>query len=328
LTDHIEPRTRELIMNGNGRRKIWRGLCILGAVIASPSQATAAPVLVLEYRFNETGTTATSSGADATPLALKSATGAATDLHSADQLGVSGLAGDRSLDNTAALGMGAGVASGGRGEQPDIASIDHFRSFTITGWFKTQAVAIRNAAHIIDNDETALAPPQSYGYRLEAGGTAGTLHLVVDTVGIGPTGMTNSPAVYTEIDQWVFFAVSYDGTRAADNVGFFKGSPTGAAARAGTGSADAGEVSDGITGMTVGNNGDFTRPVDGYLDDIRIFGNNVDASGVLSASDLELIRQADLLNQPIPEPASLATITPVVLLTRRMCRRRAPHPPR
>ena len=52
-----------------------------------PPQAQTA---ILKYKFDETGTTALSTGSDGTAVTLRNSSGAATDLHSSDGLGVSG----------------------------------------------------------------------------------------------------------------------------------------------------------------------------------------------------------------------------------------------
>src|SRR3972149_6706950 len=105
-------------------------VCLIPCLVQTVQAQTA----ILEYKFNETGSTAPSTGSNATVLILKDSSGAATDLHSADSLGVSGLAGDRAFDNTASTSMGG---SGGMAEQADLAAIDTLTSFTLQGWFKT-----------------------------------------------------------------------------------------------------------------------------------------------------------------------------------------------
>src|SRR3972149_4055276 len=97
-------------------------------------QTVQAQTAILEYKFDETGTTAPSTGSDVTAVTLRNSGGVATDLHSADSLGVSSLTGDRAFDNTASTSMGG---NGGMAEQADLAAIDTLTSFTLQGWFKT-----------------------------------------------------------------------------------------------------------------------------------------------------------------------------------------------
>ena len=104
--------------------------------IATPATAQT----VLYYDFDETGTTAASQGSDTTALTMRDDAGTATDLHSADARGVSGLAGDRSFQNTAVSDHGSAANAGTNGfraDQADNNAIDALGSFTISGWFKT-----------------------------------------------------------------------------------------------------------------------------------------------------------------------------------------------
>jgi|SRR3989339_1059130 len=82
------------------------------------AQTVQAQTAILEYKFDETNTTAPSTGSDVTAVTLRNTNGDATDLHSADGLGVSsGLTGDRAFNNTASTDMGG---DGGRADQADL----------------------------------------------------------------------------------------------------------------------------------------------------------------------------------------------------------------
>ena len=72
-------------------------------LILCRAQTVQAQTVILEYKFNEAGssTLAQSTGSNTTAVTLRNTSGVATDLHSADGLGVSGLTGDRAIDNTA-----------------------------------------------------------------------------------------------------------------------------------------------------------------------------------------------------------------------------------
>src|SRR3990172_8404373 len=181
-------------------------------------QTVQAQTAILEYKFNETGTTAPSTGSDATAVTLRDSAGAATDLHSADGLGVSGLTGDRAFDNTASTSMGG---SGGRADQADLAAIDTLTSFTLQGWFKTDGstaigggIGISKAVLIHNTSGIAV---NAVGFELF--GQQGDLKLAVD-------GSNASTSEYGDTQSWVFFAVTYDGTLASNNVKFYKGSRT------------------------------------------------------------------------------------------------------
>src|SRR3990167_2976306 len=107
-------------MNKNITRVRWLNALFLPfsvCLILYLGQTVQAQTAILEYKFDETGTTAPSTGSNVTAVTLRNSAGAATDLHSADSLGVSGLTGDRAFDNTASSSMGG---SGGRAEQAEI----------------------------------------------------------------------------------------------------------------------------------------------------------------------------------------------------------------
>src|SRR3990167_4139683 len=184
-------------------------------------QTVQAQTAILKYTFDETGTTAPSTGSDVTAVTLRdnSVVGNATDLHSADGLGVSGgLTGDRAFDNTASTSMGG---SGGRADQADLAAIDTLTSFTLQGWFKTaESTAIGGGggtrkAVLLHNTSTSQG--QTKGFELF--GQQNKLKLAVD-------GSNVETSAYGDTQSWIFFAVTYDGTLTptSDNVKFYKGS--------------------------------------------------------------------------------------------------------
>jgi len=248
-------------------------------------QTVQAQTAILEYKFNETGTTAPSTGSDATAVTLRNSAGAATDLHSADGLGVSGVTGDRAFDNTASTSMGG---SGGRADQADLAAIDTLTSFTLQGWFKTdgstaigggisKAVVLHNTSGIAVN---------AAGFELF--GQQGDLKLAVDD-------SNASTSAYGDTQSWVFFAVTYDGTLASNNVKFYKGSGTSTVTQLGTQTVNKGQVDSDTDGLGIGNeSGSSNFPFDGFLDNIRIFGSQSDNSGVLTLAQLESIRSGDV----------------------------------
>src|SRR5205085_5209175 len=83
-----------------------RGLYTTTLFVCFCTFAHAVPSPIFEYRFNETGTSAASTGLDPSPLTFQNSSGVISDLHSAAGLGVSGQVGDRAFDNTASTAMG------------------------------------------------------------------------------------------------------------------------------------------------------------------------------------------------------------------------------
>ncbi len=276
-------------------------LLLLGPLFLELPVEAQTPLLV--YLFNETGTAAPSSGSVSAGLTLTDVAGVPTDLHSADMGGVSGLPGDRSFDNTASTGMGGAGVGGGAHQAGDLLAIDVFSSFTLQGWFYASSV-MNNAARLFDNGSSTA------GWLLW--GNNGTLGLYVDGVVLYPGNN-----LYNQTAEWIFFAVTYDGTLTSDNLKFYRGTKTTPVIQIGaTLSMTVGSVNDSAVPLSVGNtsvaNGSI-RPFDGYLDNMRVFGADSGNSGVLALSQLETIRLNDLQN--VPEPTmSLVLIAGCVLL--------------
>src|SRR3989304_9079921 len=252
-------------------------------------QTVQAQTAILKYTFDETGTTAPSTGSDVTAVTLRdnSVVGNATDLHSADGLGVSGLTGDRAFDNTASTDMGG---DGGRADQADLVAIDTLTSFTLQGWFKTAgSTAIGGGggtrkAVLLHNTSTSQG--QTKGFELF--GQPNKLKLAVD-------GSNVETSAYGDTQSWIFFAVTYDGTLTSDNVKFYKGSASSEVTLVTTLTIDMGRGEDDTGGLGIGNErGRNDSPFDGYLDNVRVYGSQGDNSGVLTLAQLDSIRAGDV----------------------------------
>jgi hypothetical protein len=242
------------------------------------------PLPLAEYKFNETGTSANSTGTDTTALQLFNAVGTATDLHSADATGITGLPGDRALDLTAATGMGSGYTGPYSKHGADDDNLDTLKSFTVTGWLKTAGSAsITSGAHLVRQEAAVNGP----GFFVVSDSLAGRLVCNVDSTS------ASCPVTYGGTQQWVFFAVTYDGTQTANNVKFYVGSPTSATTLAYTNTIDRGTVDENTAPLYVGNSPSADRPFDGLLDNIRIFGSKTDATGALTQTQVETVRAGD-----------------------------------
>jgi fibronectin-binding autotransporter adhesin len=261
---------------------------------------------ILEYRFNETGTTVVGS-CPTNPITLSNANGTIADLHSADGTGVSNLPGDRAFDNTASSQMGKGNNNtGGIANQGDLAAIDKLASLTLQGWFKTApGTTIGGFARLFDNHDDKITPQGGYEFwgGSRSSFTSGTptdpgkLTLLLDDGEVSTT-----TAAYQDQDTWVFFAVSYDGTLITNNVKFFKGTKASPVALVDTLTLNKGTVNEDQIGLGLGNRlrpSSFRdRPLDGFLDNMRIFGTPIGKGGVLSQSELEALRIRDISNLP------------------------------
>jgi hypothetical protein len=236
--------------------------------------------LIFEFTFNDSGPMTYSSSASGREVDLEFQTqnGDPADWHGVAGSGVSGLALDRSFDNTASTGMGSGE-SGGRAIQAVPEDWGPYDSFTFSGWYRTQSGMIGSFGRLFWWD----APHQLYTFPDQG------FFLAVNSEFVG------SPTVYDEEDEWVFFAVSHDGTQTANNVVFYKGTVTGPVVAMGTVDLDAGPFSPGAQRFSIGNNPPFsqpTQPFDGWLDNFRLHAGE-GSTGVLSAGELEAMRAAD-----------------------------------
>ena len=78
--------------------------------------------------------------------------GVATNLHSADALGVSGQPGDRAFDNRATPSMGS--TTSGKATVANRTWFRDLQAFTLQGWFKTDgAQTIGNNASLIEDSD-------------------------------------------------------------------------------------------------------------------------------------------------------------------------------
>ncbi|MFA6962133.1 MAG: PEP-CTERM sorting domain-containing protein [Opitutaceae bacterium] len=273
--------------------------------------------LLLEYTFNQTGTTVPSSGSVSAPLTFNNAGGAAADLHSSSGGGVSGASGDLAFNNTASSGMGStgtgGYTTSGTSIGGDLGTLT---SFTIQGWFRTaDSNALLGSGAKIFNLFNAST---TKGIDL-AGLADGTLTLNVN----GVSAQSPFTTGYYGKDVWVFFAVTYDGTSSVNNVNFYYGTSSGSVTliTGGTKSLNGGSMSVASTALGLGNlAGSNARPFDGSLDNVRLFGAQSGTSGVLTANQLEQYRLGDISN--IPEPSTFALLAAGSIFTVAVIRRR------
>ncbi|EIP98978.1 PEP-CTERM putative exosortase interaction domain-containing protein [Opitutaceae bacterium TAV1] len=295
-------------------------LLCLSLCAAALQTAASAQTLLLEYTFDDYtagSTTAKNTGSlgSAADLTLYQAVGltggaadrfgTAADLYSAANTGLRNTG--RAFNNTAATGMGSGgnTNTGNRAQTGNEASaaIGALQSFTVQGWFKTGGdTAIGDGAKLFEM-YTTTGPK---GLTVSAA-NGSQLILNVD----GATRTSTGTAPYGATGSWVFFAVSYDGTLTANNVNFYVGSETGPTTLVSTGTLDAGALSVTGTGLALGNSlGSNSRPFDGLIDDIRLFGSVSDDSGVLSIGQIESLRATGA----IPEPSTVALIAGASIL--------------
>jgi hypothetical protein len=274
--------------------------------------------MLVEYLFNGTGTTVQNTGTlTNADLNFINADSEAADLYGGAGSGVSGLASDFSFNNTASTGMGS-EGEGGSAEASSFFTMDALASFTITGWLNTSALTGSNG-NILDlyNTSGETAEGIRLTYSLSSDGSVGTLQLRIN--GETYVSSTGGGTFYSG-GEWVFFAVTYDGTTTTDNLVYYIGSEEDSVVVNATRDSSEGSIAFTDTDLTLGNVEDWNaRPFDGMLDNIRMFGSTTDGSGALSLSEIEAYRSTDV----IPEPSESATILGGALLLLALFRRRA-----
>jgi hypothetical protein len=275
------------LFNGKEKQMKRHLVSILCVAVAVPgiltAQATADPVPLVEFHFdgnfNNTGTLG----------------GTATVTEVSGRMAVigEGLAGqDTGFDNTSATAMGG---DGGLTTFDPGTALNGLKSFTVTGWFKSD--------QMFDDNGTLVYFPAPF--KLYASNTG---RMGVTLRNSGGTNYSTGWTGYAFTNQWVFFAVSYDGTSSSNNLCFYVGD-TNASSTMTTNltTLNAGTLSNKLAALRIGcdtTSGD--NAYDGLMDELRIFGSTSSASGALTALDIEGIRQTDI--SLIPEPATVGLL--------------------
>ncbi|MBI3657442.1 MAG: hypothetical protein HY232_13590 [Acidobacteria bacterium] len=279
-----------LIRNGS-LKTLLITLGSLTVIFSISHEALALPAPLFEFKFDQdsltlNGAKDTGSVGRDQRMVTNIDTWAAGDPRTSGGLGVSGQATDRAYDSRNASSMGSAIDGSGVLIYPvdtQAPEIDQLASFTVSGWYRTENAPLGGSARLfkLQNGAAGFDAQITSQLNLEVGGATGGGSSTLRSVGPTPT----------DVNRWVFWAITYDGTKTTNNaIGYigYLGSPVVAV---GTNTIDQGIVS------TVGANyGGFnvTRAVDGLLDNLRIFGSKIDGSGALSLPDLEAYRSADI----------------------------------
>lgn len=250
------------------------GMCCL----MSQSQAQ-----LLEWKFDEeSGEVAESSGtAGSAPLAMKNDR-MSVSLFTPDAGGASGKPGDRAFELSGATGMGAnnppynGPVGMVKPNTEGLSALGGLESLTITGWLKP-ASAVTGAARIVVGKTFSVQA-----------GSSGELQFAVIPDSGQPIHVNSAPR-YTEVGMWMFFAITYDGTRTMDNVSFYVGATGAGLELICTGSIDGGKLPPFSGGLEIGNSSAGVRPFQGMIDDLAIYGAENGADGALPQAKIEEI---------------------------------------
>ena len=284
-----------------------RGVAAIAVGILTVLSCVPVEVQILEFKFNETGTSSLSTGSSDAVVSFLDLSEEEADLHSAAGQGVAGditghpdFGTDRSFDNTASLVM---QGLGGIALNPTDESVSVLKSWTVSGWYKTDGTQIfGNGGTVIFQSPTCFVCTPGVGnsgfaVRGEWGNGFRTTVNGVNT-GIGIAGNQ-----WLDANTWVFFAVTYDGTEDITNLNYYRGyrNETEAAAHPVEVTKTAFDTfPHGETlpspGISIGNRtDDMSRAFDGFLDNIRVFGSRVDGGGALVPAQIEAVRAWDLV---------------------------------
>jgi hypothetical protein len=177
-------------------------------------------------------------------------------------------------------------------DSPLEAPIDNLWSVTICGWFKAEV------GKDIGGDARIFYRGGQIEVYTPGGADAGGVALLIPANSGANTQdvvCKTGAGVYSDPGEWVFFAVTYDGTLGADNVKFYKGSQASGVELVGVGSVAAGQLTGGEhMDMFIGSSGSPAAGLStaGYLDKFTVFSENSNSDkGVLSLEQVENVRR-------------------------------------
>jgi len=271
-------------------------LCTAAIVLAVATTGQAA--ILHEWTFDGTG----SSAIDTVGTADGSFEGDATRTSSGS--GVSGTAGDKALDLTAASRMGGNGDETSIDERVKTSVSWSVTGLTISGWFKaSDGSSFTNDARLVHSTNPNFEP----FVEILSGGEDSDLQFGIggDNAAFESVAAGEATA-FADVDQWYFFAVSWDGATAGDTVRFYKGTDSSTVSQIGSD-----QIIDDHDSLTLDQNlaiGNTVfdgvpswmgtgRPLDGLMDNVRI------DDAVLTQADLEARRLVD-----VPEPATMSLL--------------------
>lgn len=160
-------------------------------------------------------------------------------------------------------------------------------SFTITGWLKMD--------NYVDQGRIFGTVPVELNFIQKT--TQKQIQARIAGSGYTPH-RSSASNLYDAVEKWIFFAMTYDGTKTENNVRFFIGNESMDVAPDTVSSASWGQLfSTGYGGnFWLGNTGATgNRPFVGYIDELRIWSSQQsDESAVLNYDQIEAVRKYDL----------------------------------
>lgn len=208
-------------------------------------------------------------------------------------VGTSGLNGDYAFNNTNSAMSGAGG-----GVRVTNANFGALSSFTVTMWYKTDGSQILAATRLFDNGNQLLAMD----------GVAGTESGNVIFSADGRTRVRNgtSNSIIQQSDTWIFVALTFDGTLDNNQIKLYVGDDATSASLIAQSNLTWANMTWDNSTLAFGSNTGNGRALDGYLDNIRFYGQETGAGSALNLEQLNAIRTQDLTT--VPEPSTYALL--------------------
>ena len=162
----------------------------------------------------------------------------------------------------------------------DIAALDGLTTMTITAWIKSDDLNTNRIVSKRNNPD---------GFDLYYHNSAPTgLEFV------GDAGVANGGGSFSA-SEWIWLAVTYDGTQTTNNVTFYTGDGTTLSA-GDTASLNKGALLANAKSLVIGNNNAGSRTFDGLIDNVRIYNTVEDAASlqsIMQFDDTDLVFQMD-----------------------------------
>jgi hypothetical protein len=154
------------------------------------------------------------------------------------------------------------------------------QSFTIGGWIYLKGEREREM-NIFGNRTSGT------GFGIFVNGN-GRFSLIVEP---GLDGSGTAPTS-EEIDRltpnkWMFIAITYDGTKTANNVTYYSAIGTNSLKVGKTVTLNQGDVTPGTNGLGLGIRNIQENAPDMWFDDMRVYISETDETGVLSPSEIQ-----------------------------------------
>ncbi|MBC2595248.1 LamG domain-containing protein [Ruficoccus amylovorans] len=264
--------------------------CSLAAPLSLPSLAQAAPTAkpAVQYHFNESSGDYDSTGSLRLPLSPQGT----NQQHGAPGSGVSGQPKDRAWDSSANTTQGVGDTANNSGlKSGDTTALydKDLEAFTLCFWYKTEQSLSSDAATRFVMYADRPTAPVGEGFVLRSYKGALELRLgAKDTDGqdaevIALSDKFKKGTGLNQTDQWVFVAVTWDGT----SIMYYIGTDASPIIYGG-GAHFKGTVKPTDAPLVIGNTAHFNRGLDGFVDNFRFY------DAALPAPLLEGLRKQDL----------------------------------